>query len=177
MRHGCGRLSLILPGEPIETASVNGSKADTSTAMHASSHLPGAGSRSLPSSSSRHITSLIKTILLTFIPLQMESLARHPRSSSKQMENVSGPSRCPQVVADLSSTDGHQMLSMKQLRQHDVMHSKPAPPLEWIVVRIEIKDTGCGIRPKDMVQSKLFSAFNQTEQGRQQGGFPFVIIG
>ena len=64
--------------------------------------------------------------------------------------------------------------------------SKP-PPLEWIVVRIEVSDTGCGIRRKDMVQSKLFcacarapscasssspfllAAFNQTEMGRLQG--------
>ncbi|THH30116.1 hypothetical protein EUX98_g4100 [Antrodiella citrinella] len=64
---------------------------------------------------------------------------------------------------------GHQTLSTKRLQQHDDMHSKP-PPLEWIVVRIEISDTGYGIRSRDMVQSKLFSAFNQTEQGRQQGG-------
>ncbi|OCH85880.1 hypothetical protein OBBRIDRAFT_762246 [Obba rivulosa] len=61
-------------------------------------------------------------------------------------------------------------LSATHLTQHNVIHSKPAPPLEWIVVRIEVTDTGCGIRPKDMVQSKLFSAFNQTEQGRLQGG-------
>ncbi|EIW58488.1 uncharacterized protein TRAVEDRAFT_124042 [Trametes versicolor FP-101664 SS1] len=61
-------------------------------------------------------------------------------------------------------------LSATHLTQHNVLHSKPAPPLEWIVVRIEVTDTGCGIRPKDMVQSKLFSAFNQTEQGRLQGG-------
>lgn len=60
-------------------------------------------------------------------------------------------------------------LSRSLLSQHDVMHSKPTP-LEWIVVRIEVTDTGCGIRPKDMVQTKLFSAFNQTEMGRQQGG-------
>ncbi|OBZ73632.1 Histidine kinase 5 [Grifola frondosa] len=61
-------------------------------------------------------------------------------------------------------------LSTTLLSQHNVIHSKPAPPLEWIVVRIEVTDTGYGIRPKDMVQSKLFSAFNQTEQGRLQGG-------
>lgn len=80
-------------------------------------------------------------------------------------------------------------LSATHLTQHNVLHSKPAPPLEWIVVRIEVSDTGCGIRPKDMVQSKLFcqcyrvspeceasadvsfaAAFNQTEQGRLQGG-------
>ncbi|KAI0664325.1 hypothetical protein C8Q70DRAFT_905421 [Cubamyces menziesii] len=66
--------------------------------------------------------------------------------------------------------NGHSQLSATHLTQHNVLHSKPAPPLEWIVVRIEVKDTGCGIRPKDMVQSKLFSAFNQTEQGRLQGG-------
>ncbi|OSD04719.1 hypothetical protein PYCCODRAFT_1363220 [Trametes coccinea BRFM310] len=65
--------------------------------------------------------------------------------------------------------ESHPKLSATHLTQHNVLHSKPAP-LEWIVVRIEVKDTGCGIRPKDMVQSKLFSAFNQTEQGRLQGG-------
>ncbi|KZT07233.1 uncharacterized protein LAESUDRAFT_742984 [Laetiporus sulphureus 93-53] len=60
-------------------------------------------------------------------------------------------------------------LSATHLTQHNNVYSKP-PSLEWIVVRIEVSDTGYGIRPKDMVQSKLFSAFNQTEQGRLQGG-------
>ena len=46
-------------------------------------------------------------------------------------------------------------LSTTLLSQHDVIHSKP-PPLEWIVVRIEVTDTGCGIRQKDMAQTKLF---------------------
>ncbi|KAI9455208.1 hypothetical protein F5148DRAFT_1277243 [Russula earlei] len=44
------------------------------------------------------------------------------------------------------------------------------PQRDWIVVRVEVTDTGYGIPPKEMVQSKLFSAFNQTEQGKQQGG-------
>ncbi|KAI0685603.1 hypothetical protein BC835DRAFT_1289856 [Cytidiella melzeri] len=60
-------------------------------------------------------------------------------------------------------------LSATLLNQHDVLCSKP-PPLEWIVIRIEVTDSGCGIRQKDMAQTKLFSAFNQTEMGRQQGG-------
>lgn len=46
-------------------------------------------------------------------------------------------------------------LSRSLLSQHDVLHSKQSP-LEWIVVRIEVTDTGCGIRPEDMVQTKLF---------------------
>ncbi|KIM44414.1 hypothetical protein M413DRAFT_442397 [Hebeloma cylindrosporum] len=66
--------------------------------------------------------------------------------------------------------DGAQRpLSADYLSQHN-MQDGSKPPLEWIVVRIEVSDTGYGIKAKDMSQSKLFSAFNQTEQGRQQGG-------
>ncbi|KAF8159373.1 hypothetical protein B0H34DRAFT_703185 [Crassisporium funariophilum] len=61
-------------------------------------------------------------------------------------------------------------LSADYLTQHNMQHDKPHTPLEWIVVRIEVTDTGYGIKAQDMVQSKLFSAFNQTAQGRQQGG-------
>ncbi|KAG5219359.1 Tco5 histidine kinase [Salix suchowensis] len=80
----------------------------------------------------------------------------------------------------------HHSLSTSHLSQHN-RHHTDAPPLEWIVVRIEVADTGCGIRRRDMAESKLFctysgrygyelklnvtiaAAFNQTEQGRQQG--------
>ena len=58
-----------------------------------------------------------------------------------------------------SGADSHHKLSKSHLNQHNVLTGKPAPPLEWIVVRIEVKDTGVGIRPKDMVQSKLFCEF------------------
>ena len=65
--------------------------------------------------------------------------------------------------------DAPRPLSKDYLTQHNIEHGKPSAPLECIVVRIEVSDTGCGIKPQDMIQSKLFSAFNQTEQGRQQG--------
>ena len=58
-----------------------------------------------------------------------------------------------------AGADFHHSLSRSHLTQHNTLHAKPAPPLEWIVVRIEVTDTGCGIRPKDMVQSKLFCGF------------------
>ncbi|KAH8995058.1 hypothetical protein EDB86DRAFT_2804879 [Lactarius hatsudake] len=77
-------------------------------------------------------------------------------------------------------------LSESSLDQHNRSHE---PRRSWIVVRIEVTDTGYGIPPKEMVQSKLFctyiffsppgvvltyfvytAAFNQTEQGKQQGG-------
>lgn len=60
-------------------------------------------------------------------------------------------------------------LSATLLTRHN-QDDKHLQPLEWIVVRIEVSDTGCGIKPRDMAHSKLFSAFNQTEQGRTQGG-------
>lgn len=46
-------------------------------------------------------------------------------------------------------------LSVKHLERHNSLHNKP-PPLEQIAVRIEISDTGCGIRPQDMINCRLF---------------------
>jgi hypothetical protein len=43
-------------------------------------------------------------------------------------------------------------LSTHHLALHDLSQS----PLEWIVARIEVTDTGCGIKPEDMVHCKLF---------------------
>lgn len=60
-----------------------------------------------------------------------------------------------QLISISEMNEKMQGLSTILLNQHDVLHSKP-PPLEWIVVRIEVTDTGCGIRQKDMAQTKLF---------------------
>lgn len=38
------------------------------------------------------------------------------------------------------------------------------------MARIEIQDTGVGIRSRDMAENRLFSAYVQTEIGRKQGG-------
>ncbi|KAJ7091476.1 hypothetical protein B0H15DRAFT_778280 [Mycena belliarum] len=73
----------------------------------------------------------------------------------------------PPTMADTKS------LTDSSLDLHNEANPPDPPksqPLERIVVRIEITDTGSGIQPRDMVECKLFSAFNQTEQGRQQGG-------
>jgi len=78
-------------------------------------------------------------------------------------------------------------LSAEYLDLHN-LGSDQKRVLERIVVRIEVSDTGYGIEQKEMHRTKLFSksqlqamlafqrpnthtgAFNQTEQGRQQGG-------
>ncbi|KAL0574306.1 hypothetical protein V5O48_007644 [Marasmius crinis-equi] len=65
-------------------------------------------------------------------------------------------------------------LSASRLAQHNINnHSRDgcngtSPPT--ILVRIEVSDTGCGIDQSELKRGKLFSAFNQTEKGRQQGG-------
>ena len=58
-------------------------------------------------------------------------------------------------------------LSARQLSLHD---SKHRGPLDTIIVRIEVEDTGVGIRRKDMVDNRLFSPYVQTDIGRSQGG-------
>ena len=85
---------------------------------------------------------------------------------------------------------GKAGLSADLLNKHNTVHDEKVKPLEGVVVRIEVSDTGCGIHEKDMRQIKLFSEFltgspwgacradvdhavdpfNQTEAGRQQGG-------
>lgn len=58
------------------------------------------------------------------------------------------------------------LLSATHLNQHNINEdkSKVRTPLEWIVVRIEVSDTGCGIRSKDMAQSKLFCKYSVRSQ-------------
>ncbi|PPQ64353.1 hypothetical protein CVT24_008422 [Panaeolus cyanescens] len=73
------------------------------------------------------------------------------------------------LAFDLGQESRQRPLSADYLAQHN-LQDKPKSPLEWIVVRIEVTDTGYGIKPQDMAEAKLFSAFNQTEQGIQQGG-------
>ncbi|KAH7105908.1 hypothetical protein BKA62DRAFT_344375 [Auriculariales sp. MPI-PUGE-AT-0066] len=51
-----------------------------------------------------------------------------------------------------------------------VMHEQRSEPNHQIIVRLEIEDTGFGIRPRDLRDNKLFSPYVQTDIGKQQGG-------
>ncbi|KAF9466155.1 hypothetical protein BDZ94DRAFT_249341 [Collybia nuda] len=68
------------------------------------------------------------------------------------------------------STEPSQKLNTPSTERLSLIEQDITSIVERIVVRIEVSDTGWGIRPQDMVHSRLFSAFNQTEQGRLQGG-------
>ena len=54
--------------------------------------------------------------------------------------------------------DGNHLhpLSATHLSMHNLNNAKSSSSVEWIVVRIEVTDTGYGIRPKDLVESRLF---------------------
>ncbi|KAK7025155.1 hypothetical protein R3P38DRAFT_2952994 [Favolaschia claudopus] len=84
------------------------------------------------------------------------------------------PPQSPMIKAPPSSSPRppSSQLTTTALSLHNESMSaeRKESATERIVVRIEVRDTGSGIPPKDMVECKLFSAFNQTEQGRQQGG-------
>ncbi|KAF8825455.1 hypothetical protein HHX47_DHR6000052 [Lentinula edodes] len=67
-----------------------------------------------------------------------------------------------------TDAETHDKLSASRLAQHDYHHA--TDDNETIVVRVEVTDTGCGIEESELAGSKLFSAFNQTERGKQQGG-------
>ncbi|KDQ09786.1 hypothetical protein BOTBODRAFT_178696 [Botryobasidium botryosum FD-172 SS1] len=65
---------------------------------------------------------------------------------------------------ETSSTDAFRpQRHPKSVRHHQPPHSR-------IVVRIEVEDTGVGIRQRDLHDNRLFSPYVQTEIGRNQGG-------
>jgi hypothetical protein len=68
-----------------------------------------------------------------------------------------GPDPCSEPRRSISSSSDVVALSEDHVTQHNTSVVKPQ--LDWIVVRIEVSDTGYGIQRKDMVKSKLFSGF------------------
>lgn len=114
--------------------------------------------------------------------LIIPACSHHNSSANQYAEgDRSEEGKCPK-----DGTVEMSELSESSLHQHNRSHE---PRRSWIVVRIEVTDTGYGIPPKEMVQSKLFctfnffvtlevelthfvyaAAFNQTEQGKRQGG-------
>ncbi|KAJ7251329.1 hypothetical protein C8J57DRAFT_672644 [Mycena rebaudengoi] len=104
----------------------------------------------------------------------------HP--TPEEIASSEGPTTPPAVeMSEPSMRDGSPVSSKKQghghalsashLSQHNIaLGTNPNEELKTIVVRLEVQDTGYGITRRDMDECNLFSAFNQTEQGKQQGG-------
>ena len=77
-------------------------------------------------------------------------------SESTHTTHMTGTSKVTTAPTTPAVTDHLHSLSANHLSQHNRRHSELHTPLDWIVVRIEVTDTGCGIKPKDIAQSKLF---------------------
>lgn len=63
-------------------------------------------------------------------------------------------------IVEVLVDDAQRPLSADYLSQHNMQDGSKAP-LEWIVVRIEVSDTGYGIKAQDMSQSKLFCELSE----------------
>jgi hypothetical protein len=79
------------------------------------------------------------------------------------------------LLGPLSALSGRPM-SAQSATTYKTEGARPSTPFSQVatdqeaaVVRIEVTDTGVGMCRHDVVESKLFSSFSQTEQGRLQG--------
>ena len=81
---------------------------------------------------------------------KLSSPASFRRSRDLAQDDNSGHG----IVIDDDDDRAKPPLSTDHLNQHNKQHA--TSPLEYIIVRIEVADTGYGIRPQDMVEGKLF---------------------
>ncbi|KAJ3565704.1 hypothetical protein NP233_g7464 [Leucocoprinus birnbaumii] len=118
------------------------------------------------------LTIRTKLVLPSIPPGQDPLVAPQITSEDRADDNL----RSNLSISNLSQHDSdliHEIKEIEEKAEDEKTHSNgrtssSKSPSPQIVVRIEVEDTGYGIRRSDM--HKLFTAFNQTEQGRQQGG-------
>ncbi|KZO92222.1 hypothetical protein CALVIDRAFT_487979, partial [Calocera viscosa TUFC12733] len=91
-----------------------------------------------------------------------------PRGSRSSEEDPLGKARSSGETGT-SGTEGSGSGSGKSAASPWRWKGRPAGQ-DSIVVRIEVEDTGVGIRPRDIMANQLFSPYVQTEIGRYQGG-------
>lgn len=79
-------------------------------------------------------------------------------SSDEQKINAYPPTLVDGHVGNepIQDVERGQPLSADYLTQHDLITRTEKKAVEHIVVRIEVSDTGCGIKYDEMLQSKLF---------------------
>lgn len=99
----------------------------------------------------------VKGFRSTSSPLPISSASQKTppisRSHSRKREAKKGS-----ALEDKGKTSNGG-LSADLLSQHNTTDEEKVKPLERIVVRIEVSDTGCGIHEKEMHEIKLFSEF------------------
>ncbi|WVR07277.1 hypothetical protein IAU60_004318 [Kwoniella sp. DSM 27419] len=60
--------------------------------------------------------------------------------------------------------------SQDSMREKVKVHEEEKRRVQKAVIRVEVHDTGVGLRKQDVIDNRLFSPYVQTEIGRRQGG-------
>lgn len=107
--------------------------------------------------------------------LQHRSSSSQTEQARRRSSTTPGLLQVKQPTFPKSVLGGLSEKSEEHTRRHSVEVGGESPyskysEKELIIVRIEVQDTGVGIKPKDMENGKLFSAYVQTEIGKKQGG-------
>ncbi len=85
----------------------------------------------------------------------VEKLSHHTSSHSRSGDSFHNENGVADAFWDENDEKRvRKPLSTELLMEHNQQHATSA--LEYIVVRIEVTDTGFGIKPQDMAESKLF---------------------
>ncbi|KAG8851507.1 hypothetical protein FRB96_009180 [Tulasnella sp. 330] len=122
---------------------------------------------------------------LTAVPLDLDG---HPGPPIRRSSSASYRSRAParnsseitatQIIEEYNAAvekDGSMkpnftVNSLQMLNSCPGSQKMQKPTEDMVVIRIEVEDTGVGIKKKDMVDNRLFSPYVQTDIGRYQGG-------
>lgn len=94
---------------------------------------------------------------------------RASREKERDIEKEAGLA-APEEADQSTSYPRREFLPRQESDDSDVLSPYASKRRkDFVIVRIEIEDNGPGIRPSDMVDQRLFSAYVQTEIGRVQG--------
>lgn len=83
---------------------------------------------------------------------------RSDDASSEKMPNKSSSKRSSMVLGTPKATETPRLSGEKP------------PSSTKVIVRVEVRDTGCGLKARDVAHNRLFSPYVQSELGRRQGG-------
>jgi len=138
---GCGPVPPLTPGEFGAEIQV-GRNETAGVAVHGTSTAPAVKAPSLPIP----------------VPVMRPQFVRKSSARGRSVaEKRLSSSNVPQVGAPINEKTGSTSVPL-------------AIPLDQIVVRIEVRDAGVGIKLQDARDARLFSPYVQTEIGRYQGG-------
>lgn len=102
----------------------------------------------------------VRTKLLYPRLAQFTPLSESPNTSTNAGDARSSSDQSGTMINEFQNTTPFAPFQKEYVRGHD----------DKAIIRVEVKDTGIGLSPKDTRRGALFSPYVQTEIGRRQGG-------